>query len=187
LLNDKNKQIDSLNTQISTLTIVISSLNIQISELNSTVSNLQNQITSQNSTISLLTSNLTNLQNQVMIQQEVLNVLLDGTATLVTVDDIAYDPTVDPSALLNKTVMVEGRLSDLVCFFPEYMPPYDYKLYRLNETSEHPTVFAGLSWNSSNPLGFTNVLVIGVVRFVISGAFTMGGYFIEVEGIFPLK
>ena len=75
LLNDKNNQIDSLNTQISSKNSqisqlntqisdqnsTISSLNSQISQLNATVLNLQNQITSLNSTINLLTSNLTSV------------------------------------------------------------------------------------------------------------------------------
>lgn len=61
LLNDKNNQIESLNTQISTLNSTISSLNSQVSQINANVSNLQNQVTSLNSTINLLTSNLTSV------------------------------------------------------------------------------------------------------------------------------
>jgi cell division protein FtsL len=51
LLNDKNNQIDSLNTQISSKDSQISQLNTQISTLNSTISSLNSQISQLNATL----------------------------------------------------------------------------------------------------------------------------------------
>jgi uncharacterized coiled-coil protein SlyX len=175
--NDMNNTISSLNTQIS-------SKNSQISQLNSNLTNLQNQVTSENSTISLLTSNLSNLQNQFTIQQKALNDLLNVTATVVTVDDLRLNP----DAWLNKRVIVEGKLSGLVGFAPENIPPYDYILFRYNETSEASTVFVGLSWNSSNLYDLANALVIGIFSSVIGDfEFHRGGYLIEAESVILLK
>ena len=102
------------------------------------------------------------------------------TATVGTVDDM----TLNASAWLNKTVVVEGKLAGPVIPFPEKVPPYDYELFRYNETSYASTVFIGVLWNSSNLYDLTNVLVIGVIRFVVGGdEFHTGGYFIEAESV----
>jgi cell division protein FtsL len=51
LLNDKNNQIDLLNTQISSKDSQISQLNTQISDQNSTISSLNSQISQLNATV----------------------------------------------------------------------------------------------------------------------------------------
>jgi uncharacterized coiled-coil protein SlyX len=93
VISDKDSAIKSKDNQID-------SLDSQISDQNNTISSL-------NSQISQLVSNITNLQNQVAIQQKILNDLLNVTATVVTVDEI----TLNASAWLNKTVIVEGQTS----------------------------------------------------------------------------
>jgi len=78
-----------------TLAVYISSLNTEISQLNSNVTNLQKQITSDNTTINSLTSNVTNLEKQ-------LNSILNGSS-------FGWDIIMsDPSAWVNRAVMVEG-------------------------------------------------------------------------------
>jgi hypothetical protein len=128
---------------------------------------------------------LTNLQNQVTIQQKALNDLLNGTTTLVTVDDIALNA----SAWLNKAVIVGGKLSGPLNFsVPVGRPPYNYTLFRFNETSEASMVFAGLSWNSSDLYDLVNVAITGVVSYRSTGFGLQGsGFFIKTESVILLK
>jgi predicted PurR-regulated permease PerM len=79
----------------------ISSLDAQIFELNSNVTNLKKQIASDNATINFLASNVTNLEAQ-------LNGILDESSSL---GDIIMS---DPSAWMNKTVLVEGNISSFL-------------------------------------------------------------------------
>jgi hypothetical protein len=100
-------------------------------------------------------------------------------ASFVTVDEIA----INASEWLNRRVVVEGKLLGPLVHIPERNPPYGFRLFRYNETSEASTVFVGLSWNGSNlSYDLTNVLVIGVVV-----GFDTVGYFIEAESVFLLK
>jgi predicted PurR-regulated permease PerM len=146
------------------------------------VNDENNTISSLNSQISRLNSNVTNLQNQVTIQQKALNDLRN--VTVATVDDIALNA----SAWLNKTVILEGRLSGPIVYAPEMVPPYDYLLFRYNETFENSTVSVGLTWNSVfNDYELANAVVIGVVRFVSSNEFHTGGNFIETESAILLQ
>jgi uncharacterized coiled-coil protein SlyX len=168
VISDKDSAITSKDNQIA-------SLNSQISDQNNTISSL-------NSRISQLDSNITNLQNQVAIQQRILNDLLNVTATVVTVDEI----TLNASAWLNKTVIVEGKLFGPMVSIPEKMPPGGYIVCRSNETSETPTIFVWVSWNNGGGYNFTNVIVVGIVRFASSGDFFEGGFFIEAESVILL-
>jgi hypothetical protein len=171
LLNDKDKQIASLNAQISKENNTISSLNSQISQLNSNVTNLQNQVASDNSTIRFLTSNVT-------ILQKVLNDLLNGTATLVGLDEL----TRSYRNWVNRTVVVEGNLSGWFGYFPEDMPPWNYEWVNPDGTLND---YFGVFWGGGNFFNSTNVIVVGVVRegeLELNGDF-LPAYFIEAERI----
>jgi uncharacterized coiled-coil protein SlyX len=171
---EKDETINILHIEVFNKDSQISQLNLQMEDQNNSISSLSSQI-------SQLNSNVTSLQNQVTIQQEELNDLRN--VTVVSVDDIALNA----SAWLNKTVIVEGKLSGPFGFLPEDMPPYNYVLFRYNETSEASTVFAGLSWNSSDLYDLANVVVVGVVRFVRGGEFIRSGFLIEAESIILLQ
>jgi cell division protein FtsL len=129
MIDDKNNTISSLNTQIS--------------ELNSSVTNLKRQIASDNTTINSLTSNVTNLKNQ-------LNSILNESSFI---GDIVMS---DPSAWVNRTVMVEGNVSS---FLPPgfWRSPYNYEL------GSNGTMI-GVSWQGEYSLyNEKNVMVLGIV------------------------
>ena len=112
----------------------------------SLVNDKDNAISMLNSQISQLTLNITNLQNQV-------NSILNGSTPFL---DII---TSDPSAWLNRRVVVEGNLSGPYdVFIPEAnIPPYNYVL-------NTPSGSIGVLWNSSNLYSSVKVTVYGVVR-----------------------
>jgi len=156
LINEKNRTISSLDTQIF--------------ELNSNATNLRKQIASDDSTINSLTSNVTNLQGQLN------SILSESTIPLSII-------TSDPSAWLNRTVVVEGAISS---FLPPgfWWPPWNYEL---NSSGTK----IGVSWNGTF-LNGENVTVLGVVtggrwnEVLANGTFTQYGpvvYFIEAERI----
>jgi cell division protein FtsL len=159
LINEKNRTISSLDTQIF--------------ELNSNATNLRKQIASDDSTINSLTSNVTNLQGQ-------LDSILSESTFLLNI------VTSDPSAWVNRTVVVEGVISR---FLPPgfWWPPWNYEL-----NSSGTTI--GVSWNGIF-LNGENVTVLGVVtggrcnEMLANGTFTSYGpvYFIEAERINVVK
>jgi hypothetical protein len=70
---------------------------------------------------------------------------------------------------VNKLVVVEGKLYGPLVFIPESMPPYNYKLYRSNETIEtigrKGSVSIGVLWNGQHDPNFGNIKrVVGIVR-----------------------
>jgi DNA-binding transcriptional ArsR family regulator len=156
----------------------ISSLSTQVSQLESNITNLQGQIGSDNSTIKSLTSNLANLQQE-------LNSILNGS---LSVGDIVMS---DPSAWVNRTVVVEGLLG--MVFFPAFeSSPWNYELISGNQTigvSISTSVNMSAFWGMSNFSGY--VSIYGVVE---SGQFTFTDqqippevtYYIEAETVEPL-
>jgi hypothetical protein len=126
---------------INDKTSTISSLDTQIFELNSNVTNLRKQIASDDATINFLASNVTNLEGQ-------LNDVLNESSSF---GDIIMS---DPSAWVNRTVVVEGNISS---FLPPgfWWPPWNYEL-----GSNGTTI--GVSWQGEFYNG-KNVLVLGVV------------------------
>jgi uncharacterized protein YoxC len=155
-INEKNKTISSLDTQIS--------------ELGSNVTILRKQVTSDNSTINSLTSNVTNLKGQ-------LNNILNESASLLNII------TNDPSAWVNRAVVIEGTISP---FLPPgfFWPPWNYEL-----SSNGTTI--GVSWQGTSYNG-RNVTVLGVVtggrwsEMFANGTVALYGplvYFIEAQGI----
>jgi hypothetical protein len=84
-----------------------------------------------------------------------------------------------------KKVVIALRI---VCI-PEAQPPYNYWLFRPNETSDNSTVRFGVLWhgnNTSEIYDLREVMVVGILRLVSAGYFTTGGYFIEAESVIPL-
>lgn len=57
----------------------------------------------------------------------------------------------NPSAWVNRKVVVEGKLVGPLGYIPETTPPWNYELYGLNETVETvgkpETVHIGILWN----------------------------------------
>jgi hypothetical protein len=74
----------------------------------------------------------------------------------------------NPSAWVNKMVVVEGKLCGPMVFIPEAMPPWNYKLFGSNETietiGEKETVNIGVLWNGKGDYNMENTRVVGVVR-----------------------
>jgi len=75
----------------------------------------------------------------------------------------------NPSAWVNKMVVVEGKLYGPLVFIPESMPPYNYKLYGSNETIEtigrKGSVSIGVLWNGQHDPNFGSIKrVVGIVR-----------------------
>jgi hypothetical protein len=134
---------------------------------------LQEQIASSNSTINSLASQITNLQRQV-------NGLLNGTASFVSVGEIASNL----SEWVNRTVVVEGNISH--AFLPPSIePPWNYELRSNGATVE-------VLWlGDYNLIYGKNVTVLGVVvegrwtTFLNGTAKPTGPvvYFIEAESI----
>jgi hypothetical protein len=104
---------------------------------------------------------------------------------VISVDEINSNP----SAWVNKTVIVKGRLSGPLGFIPEAMPPWNYILYRSNETIYKPgSVYIGVLWKNQENYGFKNVMVFGVVReghwiYLYGNRPTC--YYIEAVFVFP--
>lgn len=127
----------------------ISSLNAEISQLNSTILGLQEQLGAYNLTINSLKTDLTNLQEQ-------LNELLNGTITPIGII------TSNPSAWVNKTVEIQGTLTELpfIAYVPwQIPPPWNYWL----NSSSNGIDQIGVLWNGS-PDVFSQVQISGVVR-----------------------
>lgn len=74
----------------------------------------------------------------------------------------------NPSTWVNKTVVVEGKLSGPSAYIPEAAPPWNYELFGPNETIETlgkpETVAIGVLWNGEDHYAFENTRVVGVVR-----------------------
>ena len=74
----------------------------------------------------------------------------------------------NPSAWVNRTVVVEGKLCGPSVYIPESVPPWDYTLFGPNETIETlgklETVAIGVLWNGEDHYAFENVKVVGIVR-----------------------
>jgi hypothetical protein len=82
-----------------------------------------------------------------------LNPLPFRTVVQITsVDEIMLNP----SAWVNKKVLVEGKLNGPLFFIPEDMPPWNYEL------SSNGTI--GVRWNGNDIYNYVNVRVYGVVR-----------------------
>jgi hypothetical protein len=157
IINDKNTTISSLKSQIS--------------QLNSKTTNLQNQIASDNSTIISLSSNVTNLKEE-------LNSILNGSSSI---GDIIMR---DPSAWVNRTVIVEGILSGLLVFPTFEHSPWDYEL-----SSDNLTIGVSLSanvntssfWNSSGSVRIYGVVEKGEITFTFGPSEVT--YYIEAEAV----
>jgi DNA-binding transcriptional ArsR family regulator len=157
----------------------ISSLGAQISQLHSNITNLQKQIASDNSTINSLTSQVTNLQKEI---NDLLN------ATSVNVNEI----TVNPSAWVNRTVVVEGVLS--LVFFPVFeYSPWGYELISGNQTigvSMSASVNMSALWNHGfNGSGYVRIYGVvekGEIIFTPGWGSPEVTYYIEAEAVEPL-
>jgi len=139
IINDKNNTISSLDTQIS--------------KLGSNVTNLQKQIALDNATVNSLVSNVTNLRDQ-------LSIILNESSSI---GDIVMR---DPSAWVNRTVIVEGNDLGLVVFPPFENSPWNYELISGNQTigvvlstSVNVTAF----WKSLQGFKSSEVIIYGVV------------------------
>ena len=139
IINDKNNTISSLDTQIS--------------KLGSNVTNLQKQIALDNATVNSLVSNITNLRDQ-------LSIILNESSSI---GDIVMR---DPSAWVNRTVIVEGNDLGLVVFPPFENSPWNYELISGNQTigvvlstSVNVTAF----WKSLQGFKSSEVIIYGVV------------------------
>jgi hypothetical protein len=178
MIDDKNNTISSLNTQIS--------------KLDSSVTRLKQQITSDNATINSLTSNVTSLQKQP-------NSILNGSTSPLGII------MSDPSAWVNKTVMVEGTIRFL-------LPPSSYgpflnlgkpvfpPVVGLSSLGTTIGIYFAASYNGSSYVysgSGENVTVQGVVTELWTGetgSYANGtsswlpsfAYFIEVESIWLL-
>lgn len=75
-----------------------------------------------------------------------------ATVQATSVDEIRLNP----SAWVNKEVVVEGKLTGPLVFVPENAPPWNYEL------SSNGTL--GVLWNSSSVYNSISVRVYGVVR-----------------------
>jgi hypothetical protein len=75
------------------------------------------------------------------------------TVQATSVDEIAFNP----SAWVNKEVVVEGNLTGPLVFIPENAPPWNYEL------SSNGTRI-GVLWNRDDVYNSVNVRVSGVVR-----------------------
>jgi hypothetical protein len=143
-LSDKNRTIDSLNSQIS--------------QLNASTTVLQNEV----------------------------NDLLLNATPIASISEI----NLDPSAWVNKTVVVEGQLSGPYMYFTAIS--YDYVL------SSNGTKVAfnddlglnsiGVDLGNSIWNGSVNVVIVGTVRQGIIGTIIMGAqptviYYIEAESV----
>lgn len=98
----------------------------------------------------------------------------------------------NPSVWLNRTVMVEGKLSGPSYYIPEDHPPWNYELFGPNETIETlgkpETVAIVVLWNGEVQYAFADVIVIGVVREgrLYSWGHTTVCYYIEAQEIIRL-
>jgi DNA-binding transcriptional ArsR family regulator/outer membrane murein-binding lipoprotein Lpp len=142
---------------------------------NSKIASLQSQITSDNATINSLASNVTDLQ-------EKLDSFKNATSS------VGDDFISDPSAWVNKTVVVEGSIEPAYSYFAAW--PWNYEL-------SSSGTFIGISWQGNNDFLFNgtnwvntgvNVLVAGVVTegqvtYLMNGNHTYNAYFIEAESI----
>jgi hypothetical protein len=65
-------------------------------------------------------------------------------------------------------VVVEGKLVGPMISNPEATPPWNYELFRSNQTietiSKKGTVSIGILWNFQDDYSFENTRVVGVVR-----------------------
>ena len=141
IINDKDKTISSLTAEIG-------QLNSEINQLNSTILNLQGQVGVDNLTINLLKANLTNLQDQ-------LNWLLN--VTTIPIETI----TSNPSAWVNRTVVVQGVLTELPleAYLPWQLgPPWNHMLNSSKSIDQ-----IGVLWNGSDDV-FSQVQISGIVR-----------------------
>jgi hypothetical protein len=119
---------------------VIAAYTLMINDKDNTISLLRSQI-------SQLNSNVTSLRNE-------LNDLLSvAGATYVDIKEI----NLNPSAWVNKTVVVEGNLTGPLVFITENAPPWNYEL------SSNGTRI-GVLWNRDDVYNSANVRVSGVVR-----------------------
>lgn len=105
------------------------------------------------------------------------------------IDEINHNP----SAWVNRTVLVEGKLCGPSIYIPESVPPWNYELFGPNETIEtlgkQETVAIGVLWNGEDQFSFENVIVIGVIR---EGRYYSWGntpvcYYIEAQEITRLR
>jgi uncharacterized protein HemX len=94
-INNKQSELTSANKTINQLNTTILKQDDAINQLNATVTNLLNQTASDNATINSLTSSLTDLQQE-------LNSILNESSSI---GDLVMS---DPSAWVNRTVVVEG-------------------------------------------------------------------------------
>jgi hypothetical protein len=135
---------------------------------------------------------ITNLQSQITSDNAMINASSSIGNTVIS----------DPSAWVNRTVMVEGNISFYFSYFTSF--PWNYQL-----SSNGATI--GVSWQGNSDflnganwtqlpatsgvrvlvLAAVHVLVLGVVtegqvNYLLNGTHTLDVYFIEAETIEPL-
>lgn len=103
-------------------------------------------------------------------------------ANMQTIDEIHANP----SAWMNRTVVVEGKLSGPVGFIAAGIPPpCSHVLYRSNATSQSEEVFIYIRWSGSYE--FEKTIVIGVLREGYWSLFFGGGqHYIEALDVIRL-
>lgn len=66
----------------------------------------------------------------------------------------------NPSAWVNKTVVIESNLNGPWGYIPENAPPYGYRL-----TGQNDTVFIGVSWSGDNHQYYSEkAILVGIVK-----------------------
>jgi hypothetical protein len=83
-------------------------------------------------------------------------------ATRVTVDELVHNP----ATWVNQLIVVDGKLYGPVVFASASaeLSPWNYLLFRPNETARNSTFFVGVQWTGSDEYNFENVRVSGTVR-----------------------
>lgn len=95
----------------------------------------------------------------------------------VNIDEISSAP----SAWVNRTVVVEGKLwGPLGVFVPENYYPWNFRLFRPNATLK-AGVSIGVRWASEDHYAFERVIVVGTVKedYCLQGMKPSICYYIE--------
>jgi hypothetical protein len=165
IMNDKDNTISSLQNQ-----------NNQIRTwLDGNESAYQSRITDMNSTISSLNS-------QIVILQKQANDLLKSNATYAELAQIIAEP----SAWVNKTVVVEGNLTFIVRSIENIGTGYFWN-YMISSNGTFGLNWSPDQWSHPSYDG-VNAIVIGVLKAttVYNYPSILTAYYIEAEKIVPL-
>jgi len=137
--------------------------NSMLNDRNDTIASKDSQLTSLNSQLSSLEFRISSLNTQVAdLQDRVSNLTIRLKVTVTPLDTASLNL----SALVYETIVVEGKLTGPLVFIPEGMPPWGYEL------DSNGTVI-GISWNGGDFFNWTSVRVYGVVtQGTLSGGLT---------------